>query len=345
MLLPVSACGQRNQDRLDDDNRSGTHQSARATPSERCASKSAYELVKRELFRRAAQTRGEEDPTFEPVVAGSTLSLDRAAAQGVDDELGSINCTATASLSLPQGMVAAGGRNSLAADISYVLQPAADQSGDVATLTNAERITVPLATIARSGGAPGAPTQQTAAADVTSPPQVSDVPPTGRTSPSAQVPASPVRRPPVVASPARQVEPPRPIATAPAPPVRTARPRPPAAPARRPDVVAGGSGWRLVRTLDEGPLNTRIYLEQQSVSDSGDGRVRVRAKYVGTLKGQAPVQTFTDETVECDTAFHTQHSYVVRNASGRIVSQRGAQPRKKILPNTMLRGLLGTICS
>ena len=154
LLIAATACGQRSQDRLGDAHKVRSVRTSVATAAHRCSSKSAYELVKRELFRRAGKTRGEDDPTFEPVVAGSTLSIERTTVENTDDQLGSITCNASAALDLPEGMVAAGGRRSLVADIQYVLQPAADQSGDVATLTNADRIIIPLATIARSAGAP-----------------------------------------------------------------------------------------------------------------------------------------------------------------------------------------------
>ena len=101
----------------------------------------------------------------------------------------------------------------------------------------------------------------------------------------------------------------------------------------------------MAQVVRQGPLNTKIYIDEGSLAQMSEGRVRVRTKYVGILDGQAPVQTITDETIECNTGFHTQHSYLVQNAQGSIVSRRGAQPRKKILPNAMLRDLMNHLCS
>lgn len=358
-LMVPAGCGQRNQDRLSDTRDGTPRQSARNTPDGGCSSKSTYELVKREMFRRAAQVRGEDDPTFEPVVAGSTLSLDKASARSADSQVGSITCTASAALSLPAGMVAAGGRNALAADISYVLQQAADQSGPVVTLTNADSITVPLATIARGANAMG---PSSGGAEMVSaenePDTVAPTGPSRETPPVASLSARQARPvPPAISRPMRDSSEPmrarsRTQMNTPssasadrremeAVPVARARPRSESAP----PVSGNGGGWRLAQVIRQGPLNTKIYIDERSLDQTSDGRVRVRTKYVGVLQGQAPVQTFTDETVECDTGFHTQHSYLVRNAQGGIVAQRGAQPRKRILPNAMLRGLMNRLCS
>ena len=116
----------------------------------RCASGATYALLKRELFRRAAQIRGKDDAMLSRVASAAALRVDRPIVRSRDEGLGSIACAASATLDLPPSLAVAGGRTSLAADLDYTLQPAADGSGDVLTLTNADAITVPLATIGRS---------------------------------------------------------------------------------------------------------------------------------------------------------------------------------------------------
>lgn len=347
LLIAATGCSQRSQDRLGDAHKDrSARTSVPTTAADRCSSKSAYELVKRELFRRAGKTRGEDDPTFEPVVAGSTLSIERTTVENTDNQLGSITCNARAALDLPEGMVAAGGRRSLVADIRYVLQPAADQSGDVATLTNADRIIIPLATIARSAAAPS---RRADAGKATA--DTRDAPESGpAAADKGNMPAAPVAsvsHPPVSprATPsAGQVD----RAPAAAPPER---PAPSTRQRSRPGVEDGRlasrqkAGWRLMRVVDDGQLNTRIYVDERSLGRPSNGEVRIRTRYVGTLRGQAPVQTFTDESVECGTGYHTQHSYVVENGNGRVVSRRGEQARKRVPATGMLRGLATTICS
>jgi uncharacterized protein YecT (DUF1311 family) len=64
------------------------------------------------------------------------------------------------SIDLPPGVAVVGGRRTLTAEMDYALQPAADGSGDVVTLSGADAIVVPLATLARTGTQPGLPQAQ-----------------------------------------------------------------------------------------------------------------------------------------------------------------------------------------
>ena len=123
---------------------------AAVDPQTRCASPATYALLNRELFRRAAQIRGKDDAQFDRIATAASLRVERPVVRSRDEGLGSIACSASVSLDLPPGLAVAGGRASLTADLDYTLQPAADGSGDVVTLTNADAITVPLATIGRT---------------------------------------------------------------------------------------------------------------------------------------------------------------------------------------------------
>ncbi|MCA1654155.1 MAG: hypothetical protein LC656_08240, partial [Sphingomonadales bacterium] len=93
-----------------------------------------------------------------------------------------------------------------------------------------------------------------------------------------------------------------------------------------------------------GRLNTRIYVRRARASRSPTPETLVRIRYVGTIEGQAPVETVTEEAIDCATRYHTQHSYLVRNADGRVVARRGLQSRKRILPASLLSGTLASIC-
>lgn len=161
---------------------------AAGEPAKRCASGSTYALLKRELFRRAAQIRGHDDALFDRIAAAAAIRVERPIVTSNDEGLGSIACGATASLDLPPGLAVAGGRTSLTADLGYALQPAADGSGDVMVLSNADAITIPLATLGRSGVAP--PGAESQVAPASGPAEQTPAPPSSPVAPRP-APASP----------------------------------------------------------------------------------------------------------------------------------------------------------
>jgi hypothetical protein len=63
-----------------------------------------------------------------------------------------VSCSGTAVLSLPPG-VSVGGSRSLSGDLDYMIQPAADGTGNVIRLGNVDSIVVRLATISRTAPA------------------------------------------------------------------------------------------------------------------------------------------------------------------------------------------------
>lgn len=119
-------------------------------PEKRCTSERTYDRVKQELFRSAAQLRTSDRAAFDRLSAYSALRMERPLLRSHDKELGTVRCSGTLFLDLPPGVAVVGGRRSLTADIDYILQPAADGSGDVVMLEGDGPITVPLATLARS---------------------------------------------------------------------------------------------------------------------------------------------------------------------------------------------------
>ena len=138
-------------------------------PATRCASGPTYALVKREIFRRAAQIRGRDDALLDRIASAAALRVERPVVRSRDEGLGSIACAAAVSVDLPPGLAVAGGGTSLSAALDYTIQPAADGTGDVIALTNAEAITVPLATIGRTAAAAPSPVPVPVPADPLAP--------------------------------------------------------------------------------------------------------------------------------------------------------------------------------
>lgn len=189
--------GGADEDRLSDDQLAT---SGASEPEERCASQDTYDLIKRGLFRRAAALRGSDQAAFDRLSAYASARMVDPVLRSEDEELGTVTCQGSLTLDLPPGVAVVGGRRSLSADIGYTLQTAADGSGDVVTLTGADSIVTPLATLARIGqptGTPLAPPQQLpgSAADPLAPePEVPGEPvaePPAATVPPAAPPAPP----------------------------------------------------------------------------------------------------------------------------------------------------------
>ena len=118
-------------------------------PEKRCASKATYDLIKRELFRRAAQVRGSDQSAFDQLSAHAVVRMENPVMESEDESTGAVNCSGSLSIDLPPGVAVVGGRRSLTADVDYSVQPAADGSGAVILLRNADAIVTPLATLAR----------------------------------------------------------------------------------------------------------------------------------------------------------------------------------------------------
>ncbi|MEO5773692.1 MAG: hypothetical protein ABIQ32_06195 [Sphingomicrobium sp.] len=140
--------GNEDQDKLTTANE--TAAAAAQDPEKRCASKATYDLIKRELFRRAAQLRGSDQAAFNGLAGYAAVRMERPVLESEDKDKGQVNCSGFISLDLPPGVAVVGGRRTLSADVDYSLQRAADGSGEVLTLGNAEAIITPLATLART---------------------------------------------------------------------------------------------------------------------------------------------------------------------------------------------------
>ena len=150
VLLLIAIAGRGNG--VEKDALNGDHiiAASLSKPDKRCTSARTYDLVKQELFRSAVELRGSDQAAFDRLSAYSSARMERPLVRSYDKELGTIRCSGRLSLDLPPGVAVVGGRRSLAADVDYILQPAADGSGDVVMLEGDTPITVPLATLART---------------------------------------------------------------------------------------------------------------------------------------------------------------------------------------------------
>ena len=162
-------------------------------PEKRCGSQATYDLIKRELFRRAAVLRGNDQAAFGKLADYAVVRIDRPLLDSEDNQTSAISCSGSLTLDLPPGVTIVGGRRTLNADIGYALQRSADGNGEVLSLTNADSIITSLATLTRVGGSavdPLAPAPQPA--DTLSPlPVPMPTPPAGTRSLPAVVPPPP----------------------------------------------------------------------------------------------------------------------------------------------------------
>ncbi|HET7817121.1 MAG TPA: hypothetical protein VFK58_06040 [Sphingomicrobium sp.] len=184
----------------DDDRLTGNETAATGEdPEQRCSGQATYDRIKRELFRRAAEVRGSDQAAFERIGSYSSLRVEAPILRDENKAVGSVTCSATFWLDLPPGVAVVGGRTSLSAEILYTIQPAADGSGNVITLANAEEIITPLATLTRTGASAPGPGEA---------PASEGAPPSEPSDPLAP----PIQSAPAPPAPPAAPEPPRPSA-------------------------------------------------------------------------------------------------------------------------------------
>jgi uncharacterized protein YecT (DUF1311 family) len=114
-----------------------------------CGSKTTYDLIKRDLFRRAGQLRGSDQAAYDRLAAFAVVRMDNPVMESEDQSTGAVNCSGTLSLDLPPGVAVADGRRTLMSDIDFTVQPAANGSRQVVLLRSADAIIAPLATLVR----------------------------------------------------------------------------------------------------------------------------------------------------------------------------------------------------
>ena len=122
--------------------------------------------------------RGSDQAAFDKIAAYSVVRIDHPLLDSEDELTGAIACSGALILDLPPGVAVVGGRRTLTADIGYTLQRSANGNGEVLTLTRADAIITPLATLARVGrpaSDPLAPAQVDPLAPATAPSPVEPV--------------------------------------------------------------------------------------------------------------------------------------------------------------------------
>src|SRR3954447_23899132 len=124
LLLIVYFATSRNSDQ---DKLTGNEvtQTQTGSPEKRCASQATYDLIKRELFRRAAQLRGNDQAAYDRLSAYAVLRMENPVMESQDKDTGAINCSGSLSNDLPPGIAVVGGRRTLASDVDYTIQKAA----------------------------------------------------------------------------------------------------------------------------------------------------------------------------------------------------------------------------
>ena len=167
LLLIVGAMVMRSTG-TEDDRLTGAQTSQRDDPEKLCSSQATYDRIKRELFRRSGALRGSDKAAFDKLSAYSSVRVEAPALRDENGETGGVTCNATLTLDLPPGVAVVGGRRSLSSEITYTVQPAADGSGNVVMLADADQIITPLATLAKT--APPEDVQTPVANDVTTAP-------------------------------------------------------------------------------------------------------------------------------------------------------------------------------
>ena len=122
---------------------------ARSTPpasqEKKCASGATFDLIKRELFRQAAQLRGHDQATYDSLASFAVLRVENAVMEGQDAGAGLAHCSGSVSIELPPGVTLEDGRRTLMADLEYT----ADANGNV-TLANAAALVGRLAKLVRT---------------------------------------------------------------------------------------------------------------------------------------------------------------------------------------------------
>jgi hypothetical protein len=170
-------------------------------PEKRCASQQTYDFIKRDLFKRAAQMRGSDQAAYDRLAGYAVVRMVNPVMESENSDTGAVNCSGSLSLDLPPGVAVVGGRRTLTSDVDYTVQPAADGSGTIVLLRNADAIVAPLATLGRVSQPSGelAPQQGNALGEPAAP----------------AMPGAPTRQPqpPAIAPPAPPAEPPPPQAS------------------------------------------------------------------------------------------------------------------------------------
>ncbi len=127
-------------------------QEAQKLAAQLCSATNTYERLKIAAFRQAARVRGSDSAPFDRLAAFATIRMEEPLVVSGERAPRLIRCSARMAIDLPPGTSAMNGARSLASDVAFSAQPAADGTGLVWTLSAAEPIVYPLATLRRVSG-------------------------------------------------------------------------------------------------------------------------------------------------------------------------------------------------
>lgn len=117
-------------------------------PLKACASQSAFDAIKQQLFQRAAQIRARDQSAYARIADFSLLRIDSPSVLGIDDQQHRVDCSGSAVLQLPPQITVGTGGNMLSSAIDYSLQLGAGGSINVVAIGSTDSIVTALSTIA-----------------------------------------------------------------------------------------------------------------------------------------------------------------------------------------------------
>ena len=85
--------GNPDQDKLKDGQVRSSNVASASSPEKRCASQASYDLIKRELFRRAAQLRGSDQAAYDRLAAYAVVRMENPVLEGESRDTGAANCS------------------------------------------------------------------------------------------------------------------------------------------------------------------------------------------------------------------------------------------------------------
>ena len=107
IVIYFSTRGNANQDKLSNPQVAAGEAPAR---EKLCASKATYDLIKRDLFRRAGQVRGSDQAAYDQLSSYAVLRMENPVMESEDSSTGAISCSGSLSIDLPPGVAVVGGR-------------------------------------------------------------------------------------------------------------------------------------------------------------------------------------------------------------------------------------------
>lgn len=115
-------------------------------PAALCAAPAAADIMKRELFRRAARLRGSDRAAYDRLAVHSLIRIDSPALAKAKSE--TVSCNASVAVALPPGVAAVGGQRIVTGKVSYSLRV----DGSYSSLITDGPIVGLLATLAQTSG-------------------------------------------------------------------------------------------------------------------------------------------------------------------------------------------------